>query len=204
MIGLLKGTVEYVTEDTVLLDVSGVGFEVKISTSTASALPGKGKSCTVYTFLAVKEDDLSLYGFLSREELELFKSLITVSGVGPKGAQGILSILTPEDLRFAIMSGDAKAISRAPGVGSKTAQRIILDLKGKMADVGGFSPEKEGGAEGGLCATAAGENVRDEAIAALTALGYSATESFRAVRDADAGDAGDAQALLKAALKKLV
>ncbi|MCR4908181.1 MAG: Holliday junction branch migration protein RuvA [Lachnospiraceae bacterium] len=204
MIGFLKGTVEYVTEDTVLLEVSGVGFEVKISTSTAGALPGKGKSCMLYTFLAVKEDDLSLYGFLKREELELFKSLISVSGVGPKGAQAILAVLTPEDLRFAIMSGDAKAISRAPGVGGKTAQRIILELKGKVADIGGFMPDAEGSTEGIIPAAGRDDSARDEAVAALTALGYSATESYRAVRDADAGENPDAETLLKAALKKLI
>ncbi len=187
-----------------ILEVSGVGFEVKISTSTASALPGKGREAVLYTHLAVKEDDLSLYGFLTREALEVFERLITVSGVGPKAAQAILAVLTPEDLRFAIMSGDAKAISRAPGVGAKTAERIILELKGKLTDIGGTF-EAGGKADGGTAFSGGiSESVRDEAVAALTALGYSATESYRAVRDADAGEGSDAGALLKAALKKLV
>ena len=204
MIGFLKGTVEFVTEDALLMDVGGVGFELKISTSTASALPSAGSPVTMYTHLAVKEDDMTLYGFLRREELELFKILITVSGVGPKSAQGILGVLTPDDLRFAIMSGDAKSISRAPGVGSRTAQRIILDLKAKIADMDISALDKAAGALEGVSTAGAAQNMRDEAVEALTALGYSATEAYKAVKAADNGEFSDAQALLKEALKRML
>lgn len=204
MIGFLKGNIEFVTEDTLLLDVSGVGFELKISTSTASALPATGSFVHIYTYLAVKEDDMTLYGFLKREELELFKVLITVSGVGPKSAQGILGVLTPDDLRFAIMSGDAKSISRAPGVGSRTAQRIILDLKAKIADMDIAALDKAAGALDGISPAGQAQDIRDEAVEALTALGYSATEAYKAVKNADNGEFADANALLKEALKLML
>ena len=186
------------------MDVGGVGFEVRISTSTASALPAVGSLITVFTHLAVKEDDMTLYGFLRREELELFKILITVSGVGPKSAQGILGVLTPDDLRFAIMSGDAKSISRAPGVGSRTAQRIILDLKAKIADMDISALDKAAGALEGVSPAGEAQSLRDDTVEALTALGYSATEAYKAVKAADNGEFKDPNALLKEALKRML
>ena len=129
MFAYINGFLEDVTVDNAVIDVNGFGINVRISADTASKLPGIGEQVRLYTYTYVKEDAFLLYGFLSRSDLEMFKLCITVSGIGPKGALAILSVMDADSLRFAIMSGDAKAISRAPGVGARTAQRLILELK---------------------------------------------------------------------------
>ena len=136
MFAYINGFLEDVTVDNAVIDVNGFGINVRISADTASRLPGIGEQVRLYTYTYVKEDAFLLYGFLSRSDLEMFKLCITVSGIGPKGALAILSVMDADSLRFAIMSGDAKAISKAPGVGTRTAQRLILELKA------GHSPEE--------------------------------------------------------------
>ena len=135
MIAFLKGTVAAVYDGAAEIDVNGVGYEVRIAGDTVQRLAsaGRDEEIKIYTYTYLREDQIALYGFLSREDLELFKLLITVSGVGPKGALALLSVGTADDLRFAIMTGDAKMIARAPGVGKKTAERLILDLRDKVA-----------------------------------------------------------------------
>ena len=133
MFAYVNGFLEDVTVDNAVVDVNGFGINVRISADTASRLPGIGEEVRLYTYTYVKEDAFLLYGFLSRSDLEMFKLCITVSGIGPKGALAILSVMDADALRFAIMSGDAKAISRAPGVGARTAQRLILELKDKIS-----------------------------------------------------------------------
>ena len=133
MIAFVRGEIENISEDHAVIDVGGIGYNVRISPGTAGRLPGIGKEVKMYTYTCVREDAFWLYGFLSRDELELFKLLITVNGIGPKGGLAILSVLSADDLRFAIISGDAKAIARAPGIGAKTAGRVILDLKDKIS-----------------------------------------------------------------------
>ena len=133
MIAYVNGIVEDIAEDNVVLDVNGLGYNIKISADTASRLPGIGEPVKLYTYTCVREDAFLLYGFLTRSDLEIFKKLITVNGIGPKGGLAILSVMDGDDLRFAILSGDVKAISKAPGIGSKTAQRVILDLKDKIS-----------------------------------------------------------------------
>ena len=148
-----------------------------------------------------------LYGFLSRSDLEMFKLCITVSGIGPKGALAILSVMDADDLRFAIMSGDAKAISRAPGVGARTAQRLILELKDKISiDDTLISREiAAGGAQGILTAGSLhiDSEKKKEAVEALVALGYGQAESLKAVNALEDVETMDSGAILKAALKKL-
>ena len=129
MIAYVKGIIDCITDDTVVVDVGGIGYNVKISDSTARLLPGIGQEVKMYTYTLVREDAFSLYGFLRRDDLEIFKKCITVNGIGPKGALAILSIMDANALRIAIVSGDAKAIAKAPGIGAKTAERLILDLK---------------------------------------------------------------------------
>ena len=200
MIGFIRGIVDTVGENIALIDVSGVGFEVNIGSGTAAEMPSVGDEVKLYTYMAVREDDMSLFGFLHRDELELFKMLIKVSGIGPKGAQAILSVMSVSDLRFAILTGDAKAISRAPGIGGKTAQKLIVELKDKIGDAvsdgGSFSGVSSGG-------TLAIPDDRTEAAEALIALGYSQTEAYRAVKAAEVPEGADANAILKAALKFL-
>ena len=142
-----------------------------------------------------------LYGFLTKDDLELFKLLITVSGIGPKGGLAILSTLDADDLRFAVLSGDAKAIAKAPGIGAKTAQRVILELKDKMSLEDAFEKKSEHVA---LQQNASGLNqVKNDAVQALTALGYSSTESMKAVSAVDITEEMDVEAVLKAALKHM-
>ena len=200
MIGFLRGTVAGCDEKLLLMDVGGVGYEVNIPLGMASELPPIGEEIKVYTYLSVKDDGFSLFGFLKRDDLEMFKMLLAVSGIGPKAGQSILSTLSADDLRFAILSGDSKAIAKAPGVGAKTAQRVIIDLKDKLSFEESFEKafnESEG-------KKAAGESdsiARDETVEALVALGYSATDAYKAVRAADDGSGMDSGALLKASLK---
>ena len=133
MIAFVKGFIEDISEENVVIDTGNIGYNLKISTGTAARLPGIGAEVKLYTYTCVREDSFSLFGFLSRDDLEIFKKLITVNGIGPKGGLAILSVMTADSLRFAIMSGDAVGIAKAPGIGKKTAERVILDLKDKIS-----------------------------------------------------------------------
>lgn len=204
MIGYLNGIVEYLEIDNAVIDVNGIGFNVKISASTADRMPGIGEAVKIFTYTSVREDAFELYGFLSRDELGFFKLLITVSGIGPKGALSILSVMSPDDLRFAIMAGDAKTLSKAPGVGKKTAERMVLELKDKISNEDIVS----GHAGGSMSAVSMGDDdgaSREDAVSALVALGYSSTDSMRAVRNVIKANGSDldTEAILKLALKEL-
>ena len=206
MFAYINGFLEDVTVDNAVIDVNGFGINVRISADTASKLPGIGEQVRLYTYTYVKEDAFLLYGFLSRSDLEMFKLCITVSGIGPKGALAILSVMDADSLRFAIMSGDAKAISKAPGVGTRTAQRLILELKDKISIDDTISREiAAGGAEGILTAGSLhiDSEKKKEAVEALVALGYGQAESLKAVNAIEDVEAMDSGAILKAALKKL-
>ena len=201
MIAYVKGIIEDITEDNAVIDVNGIGYNVKISADTASRLPGIGEAVKLYTYTCVREDAFQLFGFLTRSDLEIFKKLITVNGIGPKGGLAILSVMDADDLRFAIMSGDAKAISKAPGIGAKTAQRVILDLKDRISiDEEMISREI---AQGSAASLRADTPQKQEAIAALVSLGYGQAESTKAVNAIEDIETLDSGAVLKAALKKL-
>ena len=131
MISFIKGTVSLISDSYIILNCNNMGFMISMP-STALFRLSEGMEVTVFTHLAVKEDDMSLYGFLNNEDLSLFRQLITVSGIGPKGALGILSGISSEELKMAIASGDAKLIAGSKGIGLKTAQKIIVELKGKF------------------------------------------------------------------------
>lgn len=202
MIAYVNGKLEDITVDNAVIDVNGIGYNVKISADTAARLPGIGEPVKLYTYTCVREDAFQLYGFLSRSDLEIFKRLITVNGIGPKGGLAILSVMDGDDLRYAIMSGDAKAISKAPGIGAKTAQRVILDLKDKIS-IDDVLINRE------IADTAAGNSLKidtpqkKEAIEALVSLGYGQTESAKAVNSIEGIEEMDSGAVLKAALKKM-
>ena len=202
MIGFLRGTVAGIGVNTLLLDVSGVGFEINVGAPSFASRLSIGDEVTVYTHMAVREDDISLFGFATGDELHIFKLLISVSGIGPKSAVQIISSMGADDLRFAILTGDAKTISKAPGIGQKMAQKVILELKDKIGDAS-FTDEGESiSAEKGVPAS---NDERSEAAEALIALGYSRSEGYRAVKQAsaDLGEGADANTLLKNALKYL-
>ena len=168
MIATLEGILEYRGDDHVIVNVGGIGFRVFVPTSTSSQLGAVKGRVSLYTHLHVREDNISLYGFASREELTLFKSLISVTGIGTKLALALLSALKPKQLVMAITSGDIDVLSQTPGIGKKTASRLVVELKGKL--------EKEW-QEAAL--PVAPE--RADVMAALTGLGYSVMEAARAI-----------------------
>lgn len=201
MIAYVKGIVADIAQDNVVIDVNGIGYNVKISANTASVIPEIGEEIKMYTYTLVREDAFLLYGFLTRDELEIFKKCITVNGIGPKGALAILSVLDADTLRFAILSGDAKTIAKAPGIGAKTAERLILDLKDKISLEDTLISKEAAGYSGGR---AAEENAAvQEAIEALVALGYGQGDSMKAVKSIPDRDTLDAGTLLKLALKNM-
>lgn len=198
MYAYVKGRLIETDEDNVVVEVGGIGYNIKMAADGISYLPSIGSEVKLYTYTSVREDAIWLYGFLTREELSMFKLLITVSGIGPKGAQAVLSAISTDDLRYAIYTGDVKKIAKAPGIGAKTAQRIVLDLKDKVSfdDVLGTESLKPREAE------AYGEN-RKEAIEALTALGYAPSDAAKVINAVPDADKMDVEQLLKAALKQL-
>lgn len=208
MIAYVQGILENLEIDKAVIDVGGIGYEVNISASTCDRMPGIGDNVKLYTYMNVKEDEMSLFGFLTRDEIRMFRMLITVSGIGPKGALSILSVFDTDDLRFAILAGDVKTISKAPGIGKKTAERLVLELRDKISNADITSAEGIGQAAGSASTgKSSGEDAssRDEAVEALAALGYNATDAMKAVRKVlSASDEKlDTEAILKLALKEL-
>lgn len=202
MIAFVRGLIEEITEDTVILDTGSIGYNIKISGQTAGALPGIGKEVKLYTYTLVREDAFLLYGFLSRDDLEIFKKLITVNGIGPKGGLAILSVMSADDLRFAIISGDTKAIAKAPGIGAKTAGRVILDLKDKIS-IEDTRIKKEMNEYNGALSASSDSHAGSEAIEALIALGYSPSDALKAVKNTTAPPDADVETILKLALKNM-
>ena len=201
MYAYLKGTLEEIAEDAVVVEVVNIGYNVRVSATTTQGLPGIGSEVKIYTYTLVREDAFTLYGFLTKDDLEIFKKLITVNGIGPKGGLAILSVMNADALRFAIMAGDAKSIAKAPGVGNKTAERVILDLRDKIS----LEDTLLGLGEPVVTASAAGggaDNVmKREAIEALVALGYSASDATNAVKRVEVDENSTVEGILKAALK---
>lgn len=202
MIAYVNGIVEDITADNAVVDVNGIGYNIRISGETAAGLPGIGEPVKLYTYTCVREDAFQLYGFLSRADLEIFKKLITVNGIGPKGGLAILSVMDADDLRYAILSGDAKAIAKAPGIGPKTAQRVILDLKDKLS-IDDALIDREIAATAANAGPQGDTPQKREAIEALVSLGYGQAESVRAVNAIQGIEDMDSGAVLKAALKNM-
>lgn len=201
MIAFVKGSLVDVESDRVIIDVGGIGYNVFVSSYTMGRLPLEGNEVKLYTYLNVKEDLMQLYGFLSKDELRIFKLLIGVNGIGPKGGLGILSYLTPDDLRFAVMANDVKAISAAPGIGKKTAEKLILELKDKL---GSIEPEEVPVSESVTGNTPFSKEIQTDAVQALVALGYGSTEALRAVTNVMTEQEDSVEEILKKALKFLI
>ncbi len=197
MIGYVKGEVAAIYDDRIVIEVGGIGYNIFMPGSSLELIDGIGAQLKVYTYLLVREDALLLYGFLTKDDLELYKLLISVNGIGPKGALALLSVMSADDLRFAIMSGDAKTIGKAPGIGPKTAQRVIIDLKDKIDIQTDLSAALSNGAFGDAETVSSG--AKEEAADALIALGYSRSDAYRAVKSIEA-DTDDVEKLLKLAL----
>lgn len=203
MIAFLKGEVADMTEGSVVLDVNGVGYEVLVPGQLLSMLEGIGQSLKLYTYMQVREDAIVLFGFLTRDDLQMFRMLIGVSGVGPKAGLGVLSALGADDLRFAILADDAKKIAKTPGIGAKTAQKIILELKDKLDLEDAFEKKLASDKLSPEASVAAGSKVIQDAVEALTALGYGSTEALKAVRSVKPTDDMDVEDILKEALRRM-
>ena len=202
MIAFIEGTIIKKTIHTVIISTaSGLGYEVFVPMIDLQQLPSNGSRILLYTHLQVKEDAIALFGFLSEEKLQVFKLLITVSGIGPKGALSILSGISLDDLRFAILSEDTKTISKIPGIGAKTAGKLILELKDKFKLQDTMETKLLQG-EGVTVGTKA-SSLREEAVEALATLGYSTTEAMKLLRKVEITETTTVEDLIKQGLKNL-
>lgn len=202
MISYLRGVLAALEEEKIIIDVGGVGFGVYMSGQAMGKLPSVGKEVKIHTYLNVKEDAMQLYGFLTRDDLSVFRLLIGVNGIGPKGGLGVLSALSPDDLRFAVLSNDVKAICAAPGIGKKTAEKLILELRDKLKledALDHIAAESEISKE----VSAYGE-IQSEAVQALVALGYGSTEALKAVRQVEIQETMEVEDVLRLALKYIM
>ena len=192
MYSYIKGELsEIVAENHIVVENGGIGYNIYIPGQVLSLLPGVGEEVKIYTYLCVREDAFILYGFLTRDDLNVFKLLIGVSGIGPKGALAILSVMSTDDLRFAVLSD----------VGNKTAQRLIIELKDKLSLEDAFeqklSHTQEAVSGNGL------KGIRNEAVEALVSLGYSSTEALKVLRDIEITEDSSVEDILKLALKQM-
>ena len=194
MISYIKGTLAAVGESEVIVEAGAFGIAVKTSRAVIERLPTKGAGLLLHTYLKMSEDAVSLYGFDREADLRLFRALLGVSGIGPKGALAVLSALEPEALKLAVLTGDAKAIAKAPGIGVRTAERIILELKNQEVVQTLSADTVSGGSVSGAAAA--------EAIEALVQLGYGIGEATRAVRAVPEAEKKDSETLLREALRQ--
>ena len=201
MYAYIKGILAEITEDAIIVENQGIGYEIAVPGQVFDYLPSVGEEVKIYTYHYVREDAILLYGFLTKEDVRIFKMLIGVSGIGPKGALAILSVLSTDDLRFAILGDDAKAIAKAPGVGAKTAQRVIIELKDKLSLEDAFEQKLANQAQKAELNPAVG--VKNEAILALTSLGYSQSEALKVLQGIEISPDDQVEDVLKMALKQM-
>lgn len=201
MIGYLRGELAENRPGQIVIDVNGVGYEVTISEKTRENLPGLGEQVKIFTYMSVREDGVSLFGFARKDEQDMFYKLISVSGVGPKGALAILSVFEVPDLKYAILSEDAGKISKAPTIGKKTAERIIIDLKDKIdkSEIIGVSPSEPDEMDN----TKLSAEVTD-AVDALVALGYDKNGAKKAVMSVEGYAEMDSSEIIKKAFQFLL
>lgn len=201
MISYIRGELISIEEEKVILDVNGVGFGIFMPAQSMNLLPSIGEEVKLHTYMNVREDAMQLFGFLTKDDLKVFKLVIGVSGIGPKGGLSILSHLSPDELRFAVMSHDAKAISGAPGIGKKTAEKLIIELKDKL----NMDDVLERISDTSDTTVIHGSNqIQTEAVQALVALGYGNAEALRAVKKVEAQEDATVEEILKQALKYIM
>ena len=204
MIAYIKGKVADLQDGILILDCGHVGVQLLITGRDAARMPSTGKEVMLWTHLSIAEDAWTLYGFLDKEDLNMYRLLLKVSGVGPKAALGVMSAFSADELRITIIADDAKTLSKAPGIGAKTAKKIMLELKDKI-DAGDALKSLSGGDMEGVPST--GGSLGDpaaEAVEALAALGYPAAEALKAVRKVPVTEDWDTEMILKQALKHLI
>ena len=200
MISYIRGELVSFEKEKIIVDVNGIGYGIFMPETSMGMLPQCGSEVKIHTYLNIREDAMQLFGFLTKDDLNIFKMLIGVSGIGPKGGLAILSKLSADDLRFAILSGDAKAISSAQGIGKKTAEKVIIELKDKL-DLEDMLKPKDN-TEISLSIDHSDNEMQSEAVQALVALGYGNTESLKAVKKV-CPECATVEEILKAALKHL-
>lgn len=201
MYSYIKGTLVEASAEGIVVDNQGIGYGILVPGQVLEYLPSIGEEVKIYTYHYVREDMIALYGFLTREDVNIFKMLIGVSGIGPKGALAILSVMSTDDLRFAILGEDAKAIAKAPGIGAKTAQRLIIELKDKISLEDAFEQKLANQGEKAEKNPATG--VKNEAILALTSLGYSQSEALQVLSGIEIKEDSAVEDVLKEALKQM-
>ena len=202
MLSYIIGEVAEISAETVVVENNGIGFNIKTSAMTIDSLPPVGDMVRIYTYLHVREDAMQIFGFLSKDELEVFKLLLNVNGIGPKGALGILSAISTDDLRFAVLSDDVNLIKSCPGVGAKTAQKLIIELKDKLRLEDAF----EMAVNNNNKKNTVQDNtviVMNEAVEALVSLGYSSKDAIAAVKKVENIQNKNSEQILKEALKGL-
>lgn len=194
------GDIAEVEDDSVVIEVNHIGYHIFMPASSIKELNVNGKEVKIYTYTCVREDAFILYGFLSKDELSLFKQLITVSGIGPKGAMSILSVMDTDTLRMSILSQDSKLLSKAPGIGAKTAGRIILELKDKIKpeDLLNVDMTDTGKEDNSIIL------MRNEAGEALTTLGYNHADVYRVLRQITITEDSTVEQVIKEAFKRMV
>ena len=205
MIRYVSGTLVDVSENGVIVDNHGIGLFIQVPSSLMERLPAIGREVTIYTYFNVREDAMQLFGFYSLDDLEVFRQLITVSGIGPKGGLSILSTMSADDVRFAVLAEDAAAIAKAPGVGAKTAKKLIVELKDKLkiAEVVEGALERAAGEQPGESLAGAHGKAVSEAVEALVALGYSPTDAMKVIKQVDDSETLTTEELLQRCLKAL-
>ena len=201
MFAYIRGTLSDIDENTIIVENNGVGYGISSSSNTISQLPELGEEVKLNTKLIPKEDSITLYGFYDKEELKMFELLLSVSGIGTKGALAILSNMTVSDIKFAVAGSDSKAFAACPGVGKKTAERIIIDLKDKVDIIGAFEAKITSDLSGKKSAPTS--NVKEEVIEALVALGYSASNAARALDKMTITESTTTEQLLSDTLKQM-
>ncbi|MDC7279761.1 Holliday junction branch migration protein RuvA [Butyrivibrio fibrisolvens] len=202
MFAYVRGTLSDIDENIVIIENNGVGYAISSSMSTIRQLPNIGSEIKLNTKLIPKEDSLTLYGFYDKEELKMFELLLSVSGIGPKGALAILSNMTVSDIQFAVAGADAKAFAACPGIGKKTAERAIIDLKDKVDIIGAFEAKITSDLSGKKSATPA-ISVKEEVLEALVSLGYSASNAARALDKMTITESTTTEQLLSDTLKQM-
>ncbi len=202
MISFIRGKIVDSSETSLILENGGIGYEIFMTGASMEKALREKEEIKIHTYFHIREDAMQLYGFLTKDDLQIFRLLLGVNGIGPKAALGILAALSADELRFAVLSDDVKTISRAPGIGKKTAQKLILELKDKLKLEDAFEA-KLSHVEADADTEASSFDGSKEAVEALVALGYSSTEALRAVRKVTDVSPDDVEGILKAALKNL-
>lgn len=197
MYAYIYGQIVEKEPENLIVEANQIGYNIHIAPGMVPRFPEVGQMAKIYTYTSVREDAFWLYGFTSIDELNLFKLLITVSGIGPKGAMGVLSVMDVDTLRLAILSQDVKMIAKAPGVGAKSASRIVLELKDKVKpeDVIGSSTQSEDSSAAAI--------VRQEAGEALVALGYTVSDAYRVLQQIEITEENTVEDVIKAALRRM-